>query len=59
MLANRAIFMGRWIRCCTMYPYYQARFRPLGESRFKQVGRGQHFDFASRGAGVVAEPYVH
>jgi glycosyltransferase involved in cell wall biosynthesis len=59
MVANRVIFMGRWIRRCTMYPYYQARFLRLGESRFKQVGHGQHLDHASRGTGVVAEPYVH
>lgn len=59
MLANRVIFMGRWIRRCTMYPYYQARFLRLGESRFKQVGHGQHLDHATRGTGIALEPYTH
>ena len=59
MLANRVIFMGRWIRRCTMYPYYQARFLRLGESRFKQVGHGQHLDHATRGTGIAIEPYTH
>ena len=58
MLANRVIFMGRWIRRCTMYPYYQARFLRLGESRFKQVGHGQHLDHATRGTGIAIEPYT-
>jgi len=59
MLANRVIFMGHWIRRCTMYPYYQARFLRLGESRFKQVGHGQHLDHATRGTGIAIEPYTH
>ena len=59
MLANRVIFMGRWIRRCTMYPYYQARFLRLGESRFKQVGHGQHLDHAIRGTDIALEPYTH
>ena len=59
MLANRVIFMGRWIRRCTMYPYYQARFLRLGESRFKQMGHGQHLDHATRGTGIAIEPYTH
>jgi len=59
LLANRVIFMGRWIRRCTMYPYYQARFLRLGESRFKQVGHGQHLDHATRGTGIAIEPYTH
>jgi glycosyltransferase involved in cell wall biosynthesis len=59
MLANRVIFMGRWIRRCTMYPYYQARFLRLGESRFKQVGHGQHLGHATRGTGIALEPYTH
>jgi hypothetical protein len=40
-----------------MYLYYQARFLPLGESRFKQGGHGQHLEYASRGAGAVGKPY--
>jgi hypothetical protein len=42
-----------------MYPYYQARFLRLGESRFKQVGHGQHLDHATRGTGIALEPYTH
>lgn len=58
-LANKLIFMGRWIRRSSMYPYYQARLLRLGESRFQQVGHGQHLACASRGTGRLREPYVH
>lgn len=58
-LANKLIFMGRWIRRSSMYPYYQARLLRLGESRFKQVGHGQHLACATRGTDRLREPYLH
>ena len=58
-LANKLIFMGQWLRRSSMYPYYQARLLRLGESRFEQVGHGQHLAFASRGTDRLREPYLH
>jgi hypothetical protein len=57
--ANKLMFMGRWIRHASMYPYYQARFLRLGESRFVQTGHGQTLDHAARGIGTLKEPYLH
>jgi len=59
LLANRLIFMGRWIRRASMYPFYQARLLRLGEARFTQRGHGQILDVATRGVGTLREPYVH
>ena len=59
LVANKLIFMGRWIRRASMYPFYQARLLRLGESRFTQHGHGQVLDRADRGVGVLREPYIH
>jgi len=39
--APRMIFEGRWIRHCTDYPAYQARFVRAPQFEFIQVGHGQ------------------
>lgn len=59
LVANRLIFMGRWIRHASMYPYYQARLLKRGEAWFGQVGHGQILAHAERGVGTLREPYVH
>lgn len=59
LIANKLIFMGRWIRRASMYPFYQARLLRLGESRFTQQGHGQVLSHAERGVGVLREPYIH
>lgn len=59
LLANQLIFMGRWIRHASMYPYYQARLLKRGEAWFGQVGHGQILAHAERGVGTLREPYVH
>lgn len=58
-VANKLMFMGGWIRRSSMYPFYQARLLRLGESRFEQIGHGQHLAFATRGTHRLAEPYIH
>jgi len=58
-LANKLIFLNRWIRHASMYPFYQARLLRLSESRFEQIGHGQHLAYANRGTGRLKEPYVH
>jgi glycosyltransferase involved in cell wall biosynthesis len=58
-LANKLIFLGTWIRRSSLYPYYQARLLRLGESRFEQIGHGQHLAFATRGSGRLRQPYLH
>jgi glycosyltransferase involved in cell wall biosynthesis len=59
LLANKLIFMDRWIRHASMYPHYQARFLRLGEARFVQTGHGQTLDHTARGVGTIKEPYLH
>lgn len=59
LLANKLIFMGRWIRHASMYPYYQARLLRIGESRFVQTGHGQTLGPTARGVGTLREPYLH
>jgi hypothetical protein len=59
LLANKLMFMGRWIRHASMFPYYQARLLKLGESRFVQIGHGQTLDHATRGVGTLKEAYLH
>jgi glycosyltransferase involved in cell wall biosynthesis len=58
-IANKLMFMGRWIRHASMYPYYQARLLKRGEADFRQVGHGQILGRADRGTGTLHEPYVH
>lgn len=59
LVANKLMFMGRWIRHASMYPYYQARLLRLGESRFVQTGHGQTLGPTARGVGTLREPYLH
>jgi len=56
--APKMIFRGRWIRHCTDYPAYQARFVRLPEFRFVQVGHGQREAPEMRMA-QLNEPYLH
>jgi hypothetical protein len=58
-IANKLMFMGRWIRHASMYPYYQARLLKRGESEFRQTGHGQILGRADRGTGTLREPYIH
>lgn len=41
LVAPQMMFHGRWIRHCTDYPAYQARFVRAPDFRFIQVGHGQ------------------
>jgi glycosyltransferase involved in cell wall biosynthesis len=59
LVANQLMFMGRWIRHASMFPYYQARLLRRGESRFEQRGHGQTLGETTRGVGMLREPYVH
>ncbi|BDS07659.1 glycosyl transferase [Oceaniferula spumae] len=56
---NRIIFLGKWIKHCTQYPYPQVRLLKLGEVRFAKSGHGQREDQAKRGVGYIDTPYDH
>jgi glycosyltransferase involved in cell wall biosynthesis len=58
-VANRLIFMGRWIKHSSQYPYPQVRFVKIGEARFAKSGHGQREEAAARGAGYLTTPYDH
>jgi len=56
---NRIMFLGRWIRRSTQYPYPQVRFLKIGEIRFAKSGHGQKEGEARRGLGHIMVPYDH
>jgi glycosyltransferase involved in cell wall biosynthesis len=57
-VAPRMIFQGRWIRHCTDYPAWQARFVRAQGFRFVQVGHGQRESPAMR-LGRLQASYDH
>jgi glycosyltransferase involved in cell wall biosynthesis len=58
-LPNRLIFLGKWIRRCSRYPYPQTRLVKLGSCRFAAAGHGQREDLQEGKLGYIAEPYDH
>ena len=56
---NRIIFLGKWIKHCTQYPFPQVRLLKLGEVRFAKAGHGQKEDAAQRGVGHIDVAYDH
>lgn len=58
-IPNRIIFLGKWIKHCTQYPYPQVRLVKVGEVRFAKAGHGQREDQAKRGIGHIRVPYDH
>jgi glycosyltransferase involved in cell wall biosynthesis len=56
---NRIIFLGKWIKRCTQYPYPQVRLIKRGEVRFAKAGHGQREDQAQRGVGHIQVAYDH
>lgn len=56
---NRIIFLGKWIKRCTQYPYPQVRLIKRGEVRFAKSGHGQREDQVQRGVGHVEVAYDH
>lgn len=59
LIANKLIFMDRWIRHATTYPAYQGRLLRLGQSSFKWAGHAMVLDRSDRGTGTLREPYIH
>ena len=56
---NKIIFLGKWIKHCTQYPYPQVRLLKIGEVRFMKAGHGQKEDTATRGVGHIHTAYDH
>ena len=56
---NRIIFLGKWIKRCTQYPFPQVRLIKRGEVRFAKAGHGQKEDAAERGVGHIHVGYDH
>jgi glycosyltransferase involved in cell wall biosynthesis len=57
-VAPRMMFEGRWVRHCTDYPAYQARFVRAPQFEFIQVGHGQRESPAMR-LENLSEGYLH
>jgi glycosyltransferase involved in cell wall biosynthesis len=58
-VANRIIFLGRWIKHSSQYPYHQVRLVKIGEARFAKAGHGQREEAPRRGVGYLRTPYDH
>jgi glycosyltransferase involved in cell wall biosynthesis len=58
-VANRIIFLGRWIRRCTQYPYPQVRLVKVGEVTFAKAGHGQREEAVLRGVSHLNQAYDH
>lgn len=56
---NRIIFLGKWIKHSTQYPYPQVRLLKVGEVRFAKAGHGQREDQVKRGVGHIHIAYDH
>lgn len=56
---NKIIFLGKWIKHCTQYPFPQVRLLKLGEVRFAKAGHGQKEESAMRGVGHINVAYDH
>jgi len=57
-MSHRNIFLGRWIKRCTLYPSWQLRLLKFGEVRFRKEGHGQK-EVTSGPLGYLAEPCDH
>jgi glycosyltransferase involved in cell wall biosynthesis len=57
-IAPKMVFEGRWIRHCTDYPAYQARFVRAPAFEFIQVGHGQREALGMRTENL-RESYLH
>jgi len=56
---NRIIFLGRWIKHSSQYPFSQVRLLRLGEVRFEKAGHGQKEFRPKNGTGRILTPYDH
>jgi glycosyltransferase involved in cell wall biosynthesis len=56
--APKMIFEGKWVRHCTDFPAYQARFVQAPRFEFVQVGHGQREDPRMRTENLM-ESYLH
>ena len=57
-LTCRNIFLGKWIKRCTLYPSWQLRLLKRGEVRYRKEGHGQR-EVTSGSLGYIREPYDH
>jgi glycosyltransferase involved in cell wall biosynthesis len=57
-VAPKMLFDGRWVRHCTDYPAYQARFVRAPQFAFAQAGHGQR-EAASMRVENLRESYLH
>ena len=57
-LTYRNIFLGRWIRRCTLFPSWQLRLLKHGSVRYRKEGHGQR-EVTDGPLGYIHEPYDH
>ena len=54
----RNIFLGRWIKHCSMFPTWQLRLLKRGHVRYRKEGHGQR-ELTDGSLGYIREPYDH
>ena len=57
-LCYRNMFLGRWIKRCTLYPTWQLRLLKVGNVRYRKEGHGQR-ELMTGPSGYITEPYDH
>ncbi|MBX3437496.1 MAG: glycosyltransferase family 2 protein [Planctomycetaceae bacterium] len=57
-LTCRNMFLGRWIKRCSLYPTWQLRLLKRGEVRYRKEGHGQR-EIADGPLGYLDAPYDH
>jgi glycosyltransferase involved in cell wall biosynthesis len=57
-MCYRNMFLGRWIKRCTMYPTWQLRLLMNGRVRYVKEGHGQR-EVLDGQAGYIEVPYEH
>lgn len=57
-LTCRNLFLGRWIKRCSLYPSWQLRLLKQGFVRYRKEGHGQR-EVTDGPLGYIAQPYDH
>ena len=57
-LTCRNLFLGRWLKRCTLYPSWQLRLLKRGEVRYRREGHGQR-EVTDGPIGYLDQPYDH
>jgi glycosyltransferase involved in cell wall biosynthesis len=58
-VSSKLVFLGRWIRHASLFPWYQVRFGRTDRLRFELVGHGQRETLPSEALGTLGASLLH